>query len=99
MGAGQVPTGQVEILTARATGLEARLAEPVKSPDNSSRPSSEGKKPSQVVMERWQGSRKGSLGRNGAAVRWPKTPGDRGARSVRRLLIEAALPNLQVSTR
>ena len=37
--------GQVQTLTARVAELEARLAEPAKTPDNSSVPPSQGKKP------------------------------------------------------
>lgn len=42
-----VLTRQVEVLTARVAGLEARLGLPPKTPDNSSKPPSSGQKPSQ----------------------------------------------------
>ncbi len=90
----QALRGRVEILTTRATGLAGRLAAPVTSPDNSSRPSSEAMKPNQAVMERWRGSRKGSLGRKWGGRMLAENSGRSGCP-----LIEAALDNVQDSTK
>jgi transposase len=56
---------QVQSLTARVEMLEARLAEPVKTPDNSSLPPSKGQKSNKPGKTKRVGPRKGSLGRKG----------------------------------
>src|ERR1700752_4754407 len=56
---------QVQSLTARVAGLEARLGEPSKTPDNSSLPPSKGQKPNKPENARRIGPRLGSLGRKG----------------------------------
>jgi len=56
---------QVRALTARVEGLEARLGDPPKTPDNSSLPPSKGQKPNQPEKARRIGPRQGSLGRKG----------------------------------
>jgi transposase len=56
---------QVQSLTARVEALEARLAEPGKTPDNSSLPPSKGQKPNKPEKAKRIGPRKGSLGRKG----------------------------------
>ena len=56
---------QVQNLTARVDALEARLAEPGKTPDNSSLPPSKGQKPNKPEKAKRIGPRKGSLGRKG----------------------------------
>jgi len=60
---------QVQRLTARVEALEARLAEPSKTPDNSSLPPSKGQKPNKPEKAKRIGPRKGSLGRKGGG--WP----------------------------
>ena len=49
----------------RIAELEAKLAEPPKTPDNSSLPPSKGQKPNQAEKPRRTGPRQGSLGRKG----------------------------------
>ena len=49
----------------RIAELEAKLAEPAKTPDNSSVPPSKGQKPNQAEKTRRNGPRQGSLGRKG----------------------------------
>ena len=56
---------QVQSLTARVEALEARLAEPGKTPDNSSLPPSKGQKPNEPEKAKHSGPRQGSLGRKG----------------------------------
>ncbi len=56
---------QVQGLTARVAALEARLSEPLKTPDNSSLPPSKGQKPNKPEKAKRIGPRKGSLGRTG----------------------------------
>ena len=56
---------QVQTLTARVAELEAKLAVPPKTPDNSSLPPSHGKKPARDDKPKRQGPRQGSLGRKG----------------------------------
>ena len=56
---------QVQTLTARGAELEAKLAVPPKTPDNSSLPPSHGKKPARDDKPKRQGPRQGSLGRKG----------------------------------
>jgi transposase len=56
---------QVRSPTARVEALEARLAEPSKTPDNSSLPPSKGEKPNKPEKAKRIGPRKGSVGRKG----------------------------------
>ena len=56
---------QVQSLTTRVADLEARLAEPSKTPDNSSLPPSKGQRPNQPEKAKRVGPRQGSLGRKG----------------------------------
>ena len=51
---------QIEVLTRRVAGLEARLGQPPKTPDNSSLPPSRGAKPN--LAQRGKPKRKGRLG-------------------------------------
>ncbi len=61
----QMLTAQVQTLTARVAELEAKLGAPPKTPDNSSVPPSQGKKPNREDQSKRQGPRQGSLGRKG----------------------------------
>ena len=56
---------QVQALTARVAELEAKLAAPPKTPDNSSLPPSKGKKANREDKVARAGPRPGSLGRVG----------------------------------
>ena len=56
---------RVQSLTARVEALEAKLAEPAKTPDNSSLPPSKGQKSNKADQTKRVGPRKGSLGRQG----------------------------------
>jgi transposase len=56
---------QVQALTARVAALEAKLGLPPKTPDNSSLPPSQGKKPNRSDQPARSGPRQGSLGRKG----------------------------------
>ena len=56
---------QVQALTARVAGLEAKLGTPPKTPDNSSLPPSKGQQPNRPDKTKRLGPRKGSLGRKG----------------------------------
>ena len=56
-------------LAARVAVLEAKLAAPAKTPDNSSLPPSKGQKPN--LPDR---RKKGRHGRPGVARAWPNTP-------------------------
>jgi transposase len=67
----QALTAQVGILTARVAALEAKLGLPPKTPDNSSLPPSQGKKPNRDEKPARLGPRPGSLGRN-ARQRWTR---------------------------
>ena len=55
----------VAALTARVAELEAKLAEPPKTPDNSSLPPSKGQKGNRPAKAKREGPRQGSLGRKG----------------------------------
>ena len=61
----QALTAQVATLTARVGELEARLGLPPKTPDNSSLPPSQGRKPNRDDKPARTGPRQGSLGRTG----------------------------------
>ena len=56
---------QVQALTARVTELEATLGLPPKTPNNSSLPPSQGKRPNCADKPARTGPRPGSLGRQG----------------------------------
>ena len=56
---------QVQALTARVAALEAKANLPPKTPDNSSLPPSQGKKPNREGKPARCGPRQGSLGRKG----------------------------------
>jgi transposase len=56
---------RLEAAERRIAELEARLAEPGKTPDNSSLPPSKGRKPNRPEKTKRTGPRKGSLGRKG----------------------------------
>ena len=56
---------QVQALTARVAALEAEANLPPKTPDNSSLPPSQGKKPNRAGKPARCGPRQGSLGRKG----------------------------------
>jgi transposase len=56
---------RLEAAERRIAELEARLAEPGKTPDNSSLPPSKGEKPNRPEKTKRAGPRKGSLGRKG----------------------------------
>src|SRR6476469_295999 len=56
---------RLEAAERRIAELEAQLAEPGKTPDNSSLPPSQGQKPNRPVKARRVGPRQGSLGRKG----------------------------------
>ena len=56
---------QVQALTARVAGLEARLKEPAKTPGNSGLPPSKGHKANRPEKAKPPGPRQGSLGRQG----------------------------------
>ncbi len=56
---------QVQALTARVAALEAKASLPPKTPDNSSLPPSQGKKPNRAGKPARCGPRRGSLGRKG----------------------------------
>jgi len=56
---------QVQALAARVAALEAKLAEPSKTPDNSSLPPAKGQKPNRPEKAERIGPRAGSLGRKG----------------------------------
>ena len=59
---------QVQALTVRVAELEARLGAPPKTPDNSSLPPSQGKKPNRAEKVPRRGPRPGSLGRIGGGA-------------------------------
>jgi hypothetical protein len=56
---------QVQSLMVRVAALEAKLNEPLKTPDNSSLPPSKGQKPDKPEKANRIGPRQGSLGRKG----------------------------------
>ncbi len=65
---------QVQALTARVAELEARLGTPPKTPDNSSLPPSQGKKPSRAAKVARRDPRLGSLGRIGGGRALAENP-------------------------
>jgi len=56
---------RLEAAERRIAELEAKLAEPPKTPDNSSLPPSKGERPNRAKMTKRNGPRQGSLGRKG----------------------------------
>ncbi len=83
---------QVQALTARVAELEARLGAPPKTPDNSSLPPSQGKKPNRPDKAKRHGPRPGSLGRMGGGRALAATPDETvAARPVRCAHCQAAL--------
>ena len=67
---------QVQALTARVAELEAKLALPPKTPDNSSLPPSRGKKPNREAQPARTGPRQGSLGRQGGGRLLAEAPAE-----------------------
>jgi transposase len=61
----EVLTSEVTRLRARVAGLEAKHRQPPKTPDNSTLPRSQGKKPDRGDKAPPSGPRQGSVGRNG----------------------------------
>jgi transposase len=61
---------RLEAAGRRIAELEARLAEPGKTPGNSSLPPSKDQKPNQPEKTKRAGPRQGSLGRRGNGRRW-----------------------------
>jgi len=83
---------QVQALTAGVAELEARLGAPPKTPDNSSLPPSQGKKPNRPDKAKRHGPRPGSLGRMGGGRALAATPDETVvARPVRCAHCQAAL--------
>jgi transposase len=88
----QALTAQVQTLTARVAELEARLGVPPKTPDNSSLPPSQGKKPNRDDKQKRKGPRRGSLGRKGGGRALAENPDETViARPVRCAHCQAAL--------
>ncbi len=83
---------QVQALVARVAELEAKLNVPPKTPDNSSLPPSQGKKPSRAAKVARRGPRLGSLGRLGGGRALAENPDEIVvARPVRCAHCQAAL--------
>jgi len=70
----QALIAQVQALAARVAELEAKLGTPPKTPDNSSLPPSQGKKPNRAEKVARRGPRPGSLGRMGGGRPLAETP-------------------------
>ncbi len=70
----QALTVQVQALAARVAELEAKPGTPPKTPDNSSLPPSQGKKPNRAAKVARRGPRPGSLGRMGGGRPLAETP-------------------------
>ncbi len=70
----QALTAQVQTLVAQVAELEAKLNVPPKTPDNSSLPPSQGKKPNRAAKAKRHGPRLGSLGRMGGGRPLTETP-------------------------
>ena len=88
----QALTAQVGILTARVAELEAKLGFPPKTPDNSSLPPSQGKKPNRPDKPARTCPRQGSLGRKGGGRLLAEVPDETvTARPSRCARCEAAL--------
>ena len=67
-------TAQVQTLVTRVAELKAKLNVPPKTPDNSSLPPSQGKKPNRAAEAKRHGPRLGSLGRMGGGRPLAETP-------------------------
>ena len=65
---------RLEAAERRIAELEAKLAEPTKTPDNSSLPPSKGEKPNQAEKRKRNGPRQGSLGRKGGGRPLARNP-------------------------
>jgi len=88
----QALTAQVQALAARVAELEAKLGTPPKTPDNSSLPPSQGKKPNRAAKVARRGPRPGSLGRMGGGRALAENPDEIvAARPVRCAHCQAAL--------
>jgi transposase len=70
----QALTSRVQTLVARVAGLKAKLGQPPKTPDNSSLPPSQGKKPNRPEKAKRHGPRPGSLNRMGGGRLLAETP-------------------------
>jgi len=82
----------IRTLVARVAELEAKLNVPPKTPDNSSLPPSQGKKPNRPGKAKRHGLRPGSLGRMGGGRALAATPDETViARPVRCAHCQAAL--------
>jgi len=83
---------QVQALTVRVAELEAKLAGPPKTPDNSSLPPSQGRKPNRAERSKRHGPRPGSPGRMGGGRALAATPDEIvSAKPVRCVHCQAAL--------
>jgi len=83
---------QVQALAARVAELEAKLGTPPKTPDNSSLPPSQGKKPNRAATVARRGPRPGSLGPMGGGRALTENPDEIvAARPVRCVHCQAAL--------
>jgi len=88
----QALTAQVQTLVARVAELEAKLNVPPKTPDNSSLPPSQGKKPNRAAKVPRRGPRPGSLGRMGGGRALTENPDEIvAARPLRCAHCQAAL--------
>ena len=65
---------RLEAAERRIAELEARLAEPRKTPDNSSLPPSKGQRPNREEKTKRDGPRQGSLGRKGGGRPLARNP-------------------------
>ena len=83
---------QVQALAARVAELEARLGGPPKTPDNSSLPPSQGRKPNRAEKVPRRGPRLGGVGRTGGGRLLAEAPDEIvSARPVRCAHCQAAL--------
>ncbi len=88
----QAQTAQVQMLVARVAELEAKLNVPPKTPDNSSLPPSQGKKPNWAAKAKRHGLRLCNLGHMGGGRPLAETPDEIvSARPVRCAHCQAAL--------
>jgi len=88
----QALTTQVQTLVAQVAELETKLNVPPKTPDNSSLPPSQGKKPHRAAKVARRGPRPGSLGRMGGGRALTKNPDEIiAARPLRCAHCQAAL--------
>jgi transposase len=73
------PWQRLDAAERRIAELESKLADPPKTPDNSSLPPSKGQKPNQAEKTRRNGPRQGSLGRKAACLGSRCDGGSQGA--------------------